>query len=131
MNNVVEYDIEAARHVPFAEAWHFEGIDLTGHALAMQVRLTPDTPGAPLVSLGSTNTQYSLGLRLRDVTGLGWAVESVVEAYIPKAIVEALPAANELGGDRVLAWDMTITPPGGVEQRTHFGKFTVVAGVKQ
>ena len=42
-------DLAGGRWVPFVQTLTFKGINLTGATFALQVRLTPDTPGPPLV----------------------------------------------------------------------------------
>ena len=44
------------------------GLDLTGAALAMQVRLYPDTPGTPILDLPTVTTAAAEGLKLDGVT---------------------------------------------------------------
>ena len=42
--------------------------------------------------------------------------------------MKATPAPAEPGGDVTLAWDLHITPAGGIKQRRLFGTFIVKGG---
>lgn len=118
--------ILADRNTPLALVLRFRRMDLTGATMRAQVRALPDLGGPPLVDLGTVEEPRVLGLWLRAVSGAGDELVSEVELFIPE---RQWPLAPEVGADLALAWDMTIKPAGGVEQKRLYGPFTVVAGV--
>lgn len=128
MRRAARLPIRADRHTPCAFVLRFKRLDLTGAEMRVQVRLYPDAGGAPLIALSNVSEPRVLGLWLRDVEVVDGQPLSVVEFFIPEALIEGLPN-TELGQDLELAWDMTIKPIGGVEQKRLFGPFTVIAGV--
>jgi len=144
--------LSGGRWVPFNETWAFQGIDLTGAVFAMQIRLTPDAPGVPLVDLGTVTTAGTQGLRLiyagtatvsahlaagrlmRDEIAAGVADSdnltlSQVGVRINETTMEGLPFPAERGDDNPLAWDFHVTPSGQLKQLWAGGSFTVLAGV--
>lgn len=123
-------DLVANRWEPFVHTIAFEGFDFTGAVFKMQIRLTPDTPGTPLVDLATVTTSVE-GVRLVSVTTTDSVPTSTVSIRIDELTVEGLPAADELGNNAVLAWDMQITPSGSDKFRVLEGTFTVKAGVTQ
>lgn len=140
------------RWTPFVRTLQFEGIDFTGATFALQVRLTPDTPGTPLADLGTVATSSAEGVRLIyggtdtvanhiaagriDAAPDGYSsgdnlTLSLVGIRINETTMEAMPDATELGADAEFAWDILITPSGGLKDRYLYGPFTVRAGVTQ
>lgn len=109
----------------------FKGWDLTGAIFRAQIRLKPDTPGAPLVDLQTVTTASAEGVRLvsvEDHDGVPW---STVRIRINETTNEALPDAAEIGEVRELHWDMHITPSGGLKRRRLFGPVYVRPGDTQ
>lgn len=91
--------------------------NLTGATFESEIRLAPDTPGAPLATI-AISTPAVVG----SVTTFTMS--------LPQGDVEDLPAGDEPGDDRELAWDLKMIMGG--QRRTLFrGKFTVIAGVTQ
>lgn len=129
MANAARVPLDADRWTPFAQTFRFRNIDLSGAAFEAQVRLTGDTPGEPLVDLATVTTDAE-GLRLISVADESGVTVSTVSMFIAEATMEALPNADEIGNDLVLAWDMHITLA-GLKQKRLYGPFTVKAGVTQ
>lgn len=151
-----EITLTADRWVPFVHSFTFIGEDFGFAPLVAQIRMAPDIPGSPLISLGALaapaqglSSEYSasdtmdnhvLAGRLSSIpTGyLGSDIEtlSIIEMRIDEATIEGLPfpgsgGAGERGDDLTLAWDMHITPVGGIKTKYIGGKFVVRAGVTQ
>lgn len=146
------YDIAADRWVACIRTLTFVGLDFTDAVFAMQVRLTGDASGSPLVDLATVTTSSAEGVRLiyagtdtianhiaagrLDDVPSGYAsgdsiALSQVGIRINETTIEALPFPEERGDDIDLAWDMLITPSGGIKDKYIGGKFTVRAGVTQ
>lgn len=144
--------LSGGRWVPFGETWAFQGVDLTGAIFAMQIRLTPDATGAALVDLATVGTAAEQGLRLiyagastvaahltagrlqRDEIVEGVAdgdivTLSLVGVRINETTMESMPLPSERGDDNLLAWDLHVTPVGGLKQVWAEGSFTVRSGV--
>lgn len=119
------------RWTPFVRTFTFEGIDLTSAVMAAQIRLEPDTPGSPIVSLATVGTVNTQGLRLVSAGLISDVMTSIVYMQINETTMEAMPEGNEPGDDVELAWDMHITPSGGVKEKYLYGPFKVRAGVTQ
>jgi hypothetical protein len=146
------YDISADRWVACIRTFSFVGLDLTGATFLSHIRLTPDAAGAPLASLGNAASSAAEGLRVIDVQtdtienfiASGWlssfppgyaADDTVtitqVGMRVNETTVEGLPFPGERGADSVLAWDMHITPSGGIKDKYLGGDFIVRAGATQ
>lgn len=145
------YDIGADRWVACIRTFTFVGVDFSaGFLISAQVRLTPDAPGSPLINLNAVSTLSSEGV------SLGYAGSATVTAHIaagrlsavPAGMVasdtvalsvlnmrinettmESLPLPAERGGNVVLAWDMHITPSGGIKDKYMGGDFIIRSGV--
>lgn len=117
------------RFTPAPITIEFTGIDLTGATMDMHVRLTPDTPGSPLINL-SPAVAGSEGLSV-TVDDSGDLPVSTIAIEIDEGTLEALPAADEIGNDAEFWWDLQITPA-GLPKAVYFrGPFIVRAGVTQ
>lgn len=154
------YDIGADRWVACIRTFAFVGLDFTGATFSAQVRLTPDATGSPLVSLATVGGISTEGVSLlyggtatitahiaagrlhaipsgtNPLTGLPYAAGDTVALSqvgfrINETTMEGLPFPGERGDDAVLAWDMHITPSGGIKDKYMGGIFTVRAGVTQ
>lgn len=151
------YDIAADRWVACILSFSFIGVDFTDAVFAAQVRQVPDGTGSPLVNLATVTTSAAEGVRLvyagtdtitnhiaagrLDEAPDGYSVGdsvllSVVGIRINETTMEGLPfpgsgTSGERGEDAVLAWDMHITPEGGIKDKWMGGTFTVRAGVTQ
>lgn len=87
------------------------GLDLSGDpgvSLAMQVRLGPDTPGAPLIDLTKVTNGNAEGLRVAGVTQLDDLPVSDVRIRINKSTRQALPYAGEMGDATPLSYALLI-----------------------
>jgi len=145
------YDINADRWVACVRTFSFVALDLTGaHAFA-QVRLKPDLGGAPLVSLidaaanaeglnvlgvtTSTVADHIAAGRLSEVppgyTLTDTVVLSQLQLRINETTMEGLPYPGERGDDATFAWDLQMTPTGGLKDKYLGGDFIVRAGVTQ
>lgn len=145
-------DLSGDRWVPFIRTLPVVNEDLTNAAFAMQVRVTPDAIGTPLVSLTTVTSASAEGVRLVSAVSSTVAehiaadrLESVPSGYEESTVVlvstlgirinettmETLPFPVERGDDVALAWDIHITPNGGNKDRYAWGTFTVRAGVTQ
>lgn len=138
------------RWTPLACTIEFIGFDFTDATFSMQVRLAGDTPGTALISLGTVSSVGAEGVRLiyggtdtvanhiaagrldevpSGLTSESSLAMSTVGILISESTMEGMPDGDQPGDDVVLAWDIHITPLGGVKERWLFGDFTVRAGV--
>ena len=145
-------DLAGGRWVPFVCTLRMKGVNLTGADYRMQIRLTFDALGAALIDIGAVATAAEQGVRLiyggtdtitNHVTAgrlasipagsLGSAslALSLVGIRINETVMEAMPFPGERGQDAILAWDIHITPAGGIKQKYLGGIFTVEAGATQ
>lgn len=137
------------RWTPFTSTLQLEGVDLTGAALAAQVRLYPDAPFDPLVNLAQVFTGSAEGIRII------YAGSDTVANHIAAGRIEEVPDSMEPGDtlvltllgirinestmevmpeglpgqDVVVAWDVHVTPSGELKQKWLYGPFTIRAGV--
>lgn len=127
--------LSADRWTPYAATLRFRGLDLAGAAFAMQVRQYPDQPGAPLIALGTVSTGAAEGVRLIGVETVDGKPVSTLGLRINETTIESVFApgsgALPIGGDLTLAWDLHVTPAGGLKQRYLEGLFIIRAGVTQ
>lgn len=141
-------DLAGGRWVPFVQTLTFKGIDLTGALFLAQIRLTADASGVALVNLppsgagegiqfvyGGTTTVAAhvaagrlIAIPAGMIGGDSLAL-SIIGITIAEATMEGLPYPEERGADAGLAWDIHITPLGGIKQKWLGGTFTVEAGV--
>lgn len=149
----------ADRYVPFVRSFSMIGYDFTGATFAAQVRDRKDG-GALRADLGTVTTSAQ-GVRLifggtntvanhitsnhltSDIynlvninTGVKYvAADNVVLSYlritINEATMEAMPFGTDIGDDKLLYWDLHITPSGGTKDLYVAGDFLVRAGVTQ
>jgi hypothetical protein len=145
------YDLKADRWVACIRTFNFVGLDLTGAVFLANVRLKPDASGAPLVLLNNAAAGAE-GIRFVGVwtqtiqqhidAGRIHAVPphfeltdtvplSTVEMRINETTMEGLPWGPERGDDAALAWDLHVTPTGGIKDKYLGGDFIVRAGVTQ
>ena len=103
------------------------GIDLTGVAMNMQVRMQRGTPGAPLIQLGTVATTAAEGLKLDSVTVTDGVSTSIIKGRINQSTMStaaSVPFAGELGADVTLAYAMQWTLVGDAQTRLE-GDFIV------
>ena len=106
----------------------FRGLDLTGVALAMQVRLAPDTPGAPLIDLALVTVANAQGLRFTGVTNDGGVPVSTVVLRINETTMKdatKVPYFGEPGAATVLAYGLIGTFSGD-KRSLAYGDFVAV-----
>jgi hypothetical protein len=145
------YDISADRWVACVRTFSFVGLNFTGAIALAHIRLYPDAPGTPLVTLATAaanaegiavlgvftaTVQAHIdagrlsavppGYELTDVVTL-----SQVQLRVNETSMEGLPFPGERGGDATLAWDIHITPSGGIKDKYLGGAFIVRAGATQ
>lgn len=145
------YDISADRWVACIRTFSFVGLDFTGAVFLAHVRLKPDVTGTPLVNLANAAANAEglnlLGVftgtiaahiaagRLSEVppgySATDTATISQVQMRINETTMEGLPYPGERGDDATLAWDIHITPTGGIKDKYLGGDFIVRAGVTQ
>ncbi len=104
------------------------GIDMTGVAMAMQIRLGRDVPGAPLISLATVTTLAAEGLKLDSVTTTNGVPTSIIKGRINASTMTdatKVPYMGEVGTDSVLAYAMQWTLGGDAQTRL-YGDFIVV-----
>lgn len=105
------------------------GIDLTGVAMAMQIRLGRDVPGAPLISLATVTTASAEGLKLDSVTTTAGMPTSIIKGRINASTMTdatKVPYTGEVGDNTVLAYAMQWTLAGDAQTRL-YGDFVVIA----
>lgn len=103
------------------------GIDLTGVAMAMQVRQTVDNPYL-LFALGTVNTLAAEGLKLDGVTVTNGVPTSIIKGRINASTMTdptKVPYIGEIGTDSPLAYAMQWTLNGDAQTRL-YGVFNVV-----
>ena len=125
MATAARLSIAADRVGACVRTFIFRGIDLTGVALAMQVRLRPDTPGAPLIDLATVTVANAQGLRMTGVETVAGVPTSTVILRINETTMKdaaKVPYFGEPGSASVLSYDL-IGTFGGDKRRLVFGKF--------
>lgn len=152
METPARIDINADRWVACIRELAFVGFDFTGATFIGQVRTIADAPGTPLVDLATVGTSTAEGIRLiyggtdtvaNHITAgrlteapTGYALTdsvalSSVGIRINETTMEGLPEPDDTGDSITFAWDMHITPAGGVKDKYCGGSFVVRAGVTQ
>jgi hypothetical protein len=125
-------DLHANRNVPYLKtAVTFRGPDFTGATFRVQVRLLPQSSGAPLIDLSSASVSGDrLLIAASVIDGL---IVTDVRFFIDRASIDAiLPwPANGLEPDTPvkLYWDMTISGPTVNLSRWLEGNFFIHEGV--
>lgn len=112
-----------------ATTMRFDGADLTGATFRLQVRLLANAPGAPLVDLQTVTSAAAEGVRLIGVETIDGRPVSTLGIRINETTMEGLPFTGEMGDSSLLAWDMQITPAGGLKRKWVGGDFIVEPGV--
>lgn len=124
-------DLQVYRSVPFILSMEFSDVDLTGAVFKSQVRLYDGAPGSPLIDLATVESSSSQGIRLQSVAEVGGVDVSTVVMRINQAALAALPVASEADKPLVLAWDMLVTPSGGLTERWVYADFVALPGATQ
>jgi hypothetical protein len=105
----------------------FVGLDLTGVDMRAQIRLRPDAPGVPLISLATVTTAAAEGLKLNGVSVTAGVPSSEIVLRINKATMTdatKAPYGGESGADTALAYAIQL---GGISRVV--GQFIVLANV--
>lgn len=152
METPARIDIHADRWVACIRELAFVGYNFTGATFLAQVRTVPDAPGTALVNLATVTLSTAEGVRLiyggtdtianhiaagrlSDIPSGYASTDSValssVGIRVNETTMEALPEPVNIGDDLTLAWDIHITPSGGVKEKYAGGDFIVRAGVTQ
>ncbi|WP_010184786.1 hypothetical protein, partial [Sphingomonas sp. PAMC 26605] len=108
----------------------FIGLDLRDSALRLQVRMKPDTPGAPLIDLSIAEADAE-GLWLADFSVADGVPTTTVQIRIAETTMKddaKVPYIGELGDAAPLAYDLIATI-GGDKRRLIFGEFVALATV--
>lgn len=144
-------DLHGDRNVAFDDVMAFFGIDLSGCTPRMQIRAAPDAPGAALVDL-AVAAYPTQGLRIvyagvdtvaahiaanrfsRDEMPPAYANYSdgenlaltMIGIHLSKTTMAFASAPAQENGDSVaLAYDLLITPSGGIEDKYAYGNFII------
>lgn len=148
-------DIYADRWVACIRELVFVNANFTSAAFAGAVRAVPDASGVPAVSLATVASSASEGVylvyagadtvanhvlagRLDKVPG-GYSEDDVVTVSIvglrinetTLEDVAKFPFPAERGDDLIYAWDIHITPSGGIKDKYAGGAFIVRPGATQ
>lgn len=127
MQDVATVALGGRRFQAFAKTMRFKGVDLTDASFRMEIRLAANTPGVPLVALGTV--EEGQGIRFVGVEEVDGVDVSTIVIQIDKENVETLPYSGEPGDDTVLAYDLMVEPLSGIEQVWVAGDFVAQAGV--
>ncbi|MBB3910828.1 sialate O-acetylesterase [Sphingomonas desiccabilis] len=86
-----------------------KGVDLTGKTMRQQVRLAPDTPGAPVIALETVTSATAEGLRLAAVEVVdGAPVSTIIGRYNLTTMRDKLPYGGEVGDDYPMVHEIEI-----------------------
>lgn len=101
------------------------GLDLTSASFRAMVRLYPDAPGDPILDLPLvTNTDD--GMKFLSVETVNDVPVSLIQMQVAAATMASDPPAAPIGKTSVnFAWDLCITPSGGIEEVYARGVFQV------
>lgn len=123
-------DLTVQRWTPFVYQIDFKGLDFTGAAMAMQVRLYRDAPSAALISLANAAANAE-GLSVSVATADG-VTTSTVQIRINETTAEGLLLnAGKPGDDITLVYDLHITGGGFPKTRWIEGALIIRAGATQ
>lgn len=158
MADPAQIDIIADRNVDHEEIWRFLNVDWTGSTYRIQVRLTKDTTGTPLLDHSTATSSFSMAVVTGavsdhvaggELSGTGEdSIYSIINPatgnpYEPTDILtltrvrlgllafdlSLFPFPEERGDDLTTYYDIIRTPPTGSAEVMLRGKFIVRAGV--
>ena len=128
-----ELNIAAFKRVPFVDSVAILGPNYTGAAFAMHIRNHNGDTGTPLVSLATAaagtqgiSVTYDAAYAYNDVGDTAPASKILIQ--IDEATLEALSLNNPTEKPVVLAYDLHVTPAGGVKRVELFGQFIINPG---
>ena len=134
--------LSAFKRVPFVAedgcTWAFVGYDWTGATFLMHVRNNPGDTSTPTITLTGASAgsegisvTYDTDYSYIDPTS-GQAVTaaaSLVLVQINEATLEALSLGTPAKDPVELAYDLHVTPSGGVKRVAVYGTFNILPGV--
>ena len=134
--------LSAFKRVPFVAedgcTWAFVGYDWTGATFLMHVRNNPGDTSTPTITLTGASAgsegisvTYDTDYSYIDPTS-GQAVTaaaSLVLVQINEATLEALSLGTPTDAPVELAYDLHVTPSGGVKRVAVYGTFSILPGV--
>lgn len=131
----VKIDIAVvSKRVPWIDVLVIEGEDLSAATFAMEIRQKPGDTGTAIVALANaaSNAQgisctYNPAYVDPD-TGLTFGA-SLVQMRINEVTMEGLSAATPIEAAVTLAYDLQVTPVGGVKTVAAYGAFVYSPGV--
>jgi hypothetical protein len=127
------FTLVANKRVPFGAIIAFAGLDYSAAAFSMHIRKEPGDTGTPLISLSGgsgISVSYETDYEYTDEEGvLNQVASSVTYISIAEAAIEALPLNNPANRPLYLAYDLHITPVGGVKFVALQGPFIINPGV--
>lgn len=148
MRQPIRWDLYGDRGLDLVDTLPIVGQDFTGATLAAHVKRVPDAAGSPLLTptvtlvYGGTATVSAhiaagrIGVAIygyvnpatnaKYVAGDSIAVSVIKVAVAAASMVDPnVPAMNPPGDNVVLAWNLLITPSGGIQDKWVFGDFIV------
>jgi hypothetical protein len=132
----VTLPLAADKRTPFEKDIAIVGPDWSGATFLMHVRAQPGDTGSPLLSLAnaSAGSQGISAVYEADYTHVydGQTLElpaTILTLFIAEASLEALSLNNPTNQPLNLAYDLHITPSGGVKFVALQGAFTINPGV--
>lgn len=134
--------LSAFKRVPFVAedgcTWAFVGYDWTGATFLMHIRNNPGDTATPLISLAGASAG-SEGISVTYDTDYSYtdpisgevvtAAASLVLVQINEATLEALSLGTPASEPVELAYDLHVTPSGGVKRVAVYGTFSILPGV--
>lgn len=138
MSVAIRWDLVAWRRTPFGGAigdgdFVEEGIDWSGATFRMELRDEPGNTATALVTLtnaaaGSQGISASYNAAWEDDAG-NVVGATTIRVQIDEATLEALALASDPAQDRVLHYDLHVTPSGQPKRVAWYGTFTLKPGV--
>lgn len=150
MQNPGYLPIGADRHTACFRTLEFLATDLTGATFALHVRAQKEAGGAALIDLANTASTSADGVRIiyggtdtvanhiaagrlavvpDGYTSASSLALSLIAIQVTEVTIEAVAAPSPAESDLTLAWDIHVTPSGGIKERWLYGPFVIRAGV--
>lgn len=150
--NRIRVDLFADRFAPFEHRFEIIGEDLSDATFAMQIRVTPDAPGAPVLDvplvdfsvpnvagigagyIGIDTVQNLLAAKRLSAVPDGLAMGDTVQLSTIQLFFNTYPfwpVPGERGEDVRLAYDIQVKPSGKPWDVWFWGDFWVRAGVTE
>lgn len=129
-----ELNIAAFKRTPFVDDVAILGPDYTGASFLMHIRNKLGDSGSPLISLANASAgsqgisvSYQPSYIYNDEGDV--APASVILIQIDESTLESLALNNPTAKPVELAYDLHITPSGGIKRVELFGQFLINPGV--